>query len=498
MALNLVAPAGPLVSTCLWVTGVGLLLRNRRSVLVGTSWAEVLGGLFALLIALFWYQSPQAVYDSGLYYLQTIRWMTEHSLRLGLANLHSRLAYNSVWFAFAAAVELPLLSGHSSAFVNILPMVLVSALAGVGFKRLTGAGRRFGDAALALLFPVVGHAVGGLGAASTDQSAELLVSLALALWVGALGSEDEEFPPQALPAAYVTLLAVLVKLSVVPLIAIAILAIFSRRRALSLPWAVRLAVPGAIAFALWIGRSVLLSGCFAYPIAWTCVTTLPWSLPARLAGQEAIWIRSWARIPKLPPDQVLADWSWLRIWAANMGVRSDIRMFGATLLAGSLLTASARPTCRPLWIALGVALLGIAYVFLTAPDPRFAFGFLHAVGLLPIAYTLSRLRRSWSPPLSTLALTALGGLTLCWAEIGFVPTEWRADGVAFPRPPTPALVQRVSETGYRVWTPAQGYQCWDAPLPCTPYFSPDLSYDGVMYRQPSAPERTTSAEEPSR
>ena len=61
MALNLVAPAGPLVSTCLWVTGVGLLLRNRRSVLVGTSWAEVLGGLFALLIALFWYQSPQAL-----------------------------------------------------------------------------------------------------------------------------------------------------------------------------------------------------------------------------------------------------------------------------------------------------------------------------------------------------------------------------------------------------------------------------------------------------
>jgi hypothetical protein len=77
---------------------------------------------------------------------------------------------------------------------------------------------------------------------------------------------------------------------------------------------------------------------------------------------------------------------------------------------------------------------------------------------------------------SRLALAALF-LSLIWCLISF---GWKEPiralrGVQEPPPlPRPALIVRRTLSGLAVYVPAQGNQCWDAPLPCTPYFDPSL------------------------
>jgi hypothetical protein len=482
LLVHLVAPVTPAVSAGLWLGGVLLLVRHRRRLAEGASWAELAGGAFALLLALYWYPSPEVAYDSGLYYQQTVRWLTEHPVRLGLGNLHGRLAFNSLWLAATAALELPGLAGRGWTFVGVLPMVLAGQVAGVGLRRCLRARRTFPDAALALLFPVVGHAVRGLGAAHPDAPAELGVALSLVLWIGALEADAEGFAADARPATLVGLFAVLVKLSSVPVLAAPALAVWLRRREVTGAWLLRTAAPCALAAAAWTAHGFLLSGCAAYPVPATCAP-VGWAVPDARVREEGRWIAAWARAPAAPADEVLADSRWLRPWAAAQARHGDVQLFGATLAVGIAVLAlsGAGAGGAALWIVLGTAALGALYVLLVAPDPRFAFGALHVLGLAPLAFGLSRLRappRRW---LAVVALAALAALTLRWARIGHTRRPWRADPVTFPRLPEAPVVERSSGWGVRVRVPVSGDQCWDAPLPCAPSLDADLIEEAGTY-----------------
>ena len=40
--------------------------------------------------------------------------------------------------------------------------------------------------------------------------------------------------------------------------------------------------------------------------------------------------------------------------------------------------------------------------------------------------------------------------------------------------PSSALTEQRTDSGLIVYVPVEGDQCWDAPLPCTPYFNSGL------------------------
>jgi hypothetical protein len=42
----------------------------------------------------------------------------------------------------------------------------------------------------------------------------------------------------------------------------------------------------------------------------------------------------------------------------------------------------------------------------------------------------------------------------------------------------PDLLKGITGSGLTIYTPAAGGGCWDAPLPCTPYFRPQLRLRG--------------------
>jgi hypothetical protein len=69
---------------------------------------------------------------------------------------------------------------------------------------------------------------------------------------------------------------------------------------------------------------------------------------------------------------------------------------------------------------------------------------------------------------------AAGGWTLrklTWDDLALL--RW-------PRYPAARVEPRVTSAGLEVNVPAEGMQCWDAPLPCTPALEPHLAWRGMF------------------
>ena len=67
-----------------------------------SSWVySVLLAVTTIWVAILSMSSP-TIYDDGLYHFNSIRWLNEYPIVLGLGNLHSRLAFNQSFFAYVA------------------------------------------------------------------------------------------------------------------------------------------------------------------------------------------------------------------------------------------------------------------------------------------------------------------------------------------------------------------------------------------------------------
>ncbi|BDG06198.1 LIC_10190 family membrane protein [Anaeromyxobacter oryzae] len=483
--LHFVVPLAPVVSACAWVLGLSLFWWRRAWLLEGLSRVELLGTVAAVLACLLLMQSPTRHYDAGLYWLQTVKWIGERRIEIGLANLHGRLAFNGTWFVLSAMLEHPLAAGRSAFFVTILPIAFASAGAVVAMQRLVDGDRTFANLVLAALVIPIAHATEGLGAQASDHALTIFIPLALALWARAL-EPAREFAAEAYPAALLSIFAATIKISAAPLVVGGALIVLARRASVGRRWLAGMGAAIGVAVVPWIVRSFLLSGCAVYPVAATCVDALPWAVRRSDVRTLARWIYSWARRPGLSPDQVLGNWAWVEPWTARVLERPDHRAL-AVLIALGLATAvaSARWASRAFVVTFGIALGGVAFWFLSAPDARFAFGFLFSVALLPLAFALSR-----GPILSDAATRGALCVALVWCGVYALQTTgvydravnrtWQLPVAAWPDLPTAVATRKVAESGYEVTVPVAGDQCWANPLPCAPQLDPRLRRDWAL------------------
>ena len=260
-----------------------------------------------------------------------------------------------------------------------------------------------------------------------------------------------------------------------------------RRKSFGARWPAAVArLAGLCAAALVLGllRSVILSGCLVYPLAATCFSRLPWTpSPAEVKGLARI-IYAWARTPAQSPDQVLASWHWLPGWWARSVAHSPdyfslSLLIAAGIFAGGAAALSSRGGARSFLFTFAVAACGAGFWFLSAPDPRFGLGFLHALALLPIAFALSRVRA-----LGRLSARIAIALVLGAGACSFVYTTgvyrfavlrpWPIPLLDWPAIPIAHTEARTTDSGYEVNVPVEGADCMAAEIPCTPLFDRSL------------------------
>jgi hypothetical protein len=382
-------------------------------------------------------------WDHGLYHLQSAVWNTLQPAIPGIANLHTRLGFNSSVFVFAAGLEIPRLGGWHLALVSpvlIEAMILTDLLLSIRSSKQKVAAMYCFIAVVFLLFtPRWLIAPSYL---SPDPVNALGIVYTIFLFLEKRNTVLLLFVPYLIT----------VKLAALPLL-------------LLLDWKESLrkyraaTIVGAAFLLLWVGRNVVLSGHLLFPVTETGLP-VSWAVPDDLTRDTAAWITSWAREPgKAPKDTQGFEWfrGWLNRTYANDAARTAFDLF----CVGIVLLVWARALRRIDWRLASALVVALLFWFVSAPDPRFGIGFLLAIAFLMLSYGLDST--------GLLRLEAGNtGIVILILIAGLAKTASAERLLDWPRMMPPKLRLVITLTGDRIWAPVPPEdRCWAA-VPCAP------------------------------
>jgi hypothetical protein len=460
----------------------------------------LLGITFALLLAL---RScgPCQYYDTGLYGAQAVRWIQTYPAVPGLGNLHGRLGFNSSVFLCIAALGQGLwkdLGFHlfTGFLLSALWATLLPACARCIRGTASPADWFHGILALpAFFWTTRSRIVGTL----TDEPAAIVCFIAAGILFRELcPTHDEDQQPAHTPrlilAATLFSLAVAFKESTAVFALLAWCLVFREiwqsstgpeKRHLHLGAAL---LSSTVLMVFWFVRAIIVSG---YPLYPATIFGFPvdWKLPLSVAQHYAMGVQSWGRGQDSPSINTQGlNWlgDWLHSAVRNRGafqVPVAISLAGLAIALILRFRGKSRPSCP--WLALLVpSVAGIIFWFAASPDVRFAqfaiwtaAATLGAWGIVAVDFAGPRRHRQ-------VVAALLFCLTWCLISMGWREPIEALRGLRQPPPlPKVNLIVRHTQSGLAVYVPEHGNQCWDAPLPCTPYFDGTLRLrDGPSMR----------------
>jgi hypothetical protein len=475
---------------------------SRRSVLAELMkirsiglWTVLCYTMLIVLLALH-SAGPCEHYDTGLYGAAAIRWATTYPVVPGLANLHGRLGYHSSVFLCIAALDQGVwrdLAHHL--FVGLLIAGLLAYIVPAYFRLLRSTSTSSADWFLSiLLIPAMfWTAKGQIVGSMTDVPAAAACFAAAALLFRGLSrdfskGDDSSSPDLRLVVAMALFaLATVFKLSTVVVAglgwSIGFLQLWSltKKSGKRIPLIAASLVLSAAIVLPWIACGLVQSGYPFYPKALLGMP-LDWQVPSAAANWETAAIRSWARIPHARLSET-QGFRWIGSWVrGNSRNREGLEVPFFIAMAGGLagIFSLARRKRTGTWPGLCLlipSLAGCVFWFLQAPDLRFGEAAVWTtaatLGTLGVISFVQDKELRWR----RIALLGLASIT-AWCL--YPRTLWRVSarpplGVhGFLRLPVVKVVPRQTLSGLVVYVPAEGDQCWDAPLPCTPYFNKTL------------------------
>jgi len=453
-------------------------------------------------------------YDTGLYGAQAVRWFITYPLVPGLGNLLAQLGFNSsVFLWFAALNQGPWRSLVHHLFDGFIIAALFATILPGGLRVLR-AERPFPiDWFCTLLFvpATIWATTSKIVGTNTDLPTGVVCVVAAAFLFRALGGESSQQGTSASDARPIDLVIAMALFSLAATFKIssavfallgwgvAVTKLWSLRRGTAsgkrqIVWAVILSAAIVLP---WVGRGLVLTG---YPFFPSTALAIPvdWKVPALETQQQADFARSFARVPDLTYEYA-HGWKWLRPWFRQLVREREgflIPLFFALAGGGAGIIRRRRQNrdSLPQWLwMLAPVLGGLIFWFLEAPAMRFGEPVMWTAGAT--MGTFAAVHFLNTPGRIRLALAGLLLLT-AWAAHPrlFWGSYFRPSvGVrTFLRLPTAKWTPHQTSSGLTVNVPVETNQCWDAPLPCSPYFRGTL-----RLREPGKVERGFASGESS-
>jgi hypothetical protein len=505
---NLLLPITPWAMILLLCIGTLGFIANRSGLFSHIKFTlQTSRGLFFLGVTFAFFLAvrscgPCQYYDTGLYGAPAVHWMQTYPAVPGLANLHGRFGFNSSVFLCIAALGQGMwkdLGFHL--FTGFLLSALWATLLPACARCVRGIATPPDWFHCILALPAFfwtarSRIVGTL----TDEPAAIVCFIAAGILFQELSrtpdqDQEEAHTPRLLLAATLFSLAVSFKVSaaVFALLAwcLVMRAIWQsggapEKRHLHLGAALGLSAALVVP---WLARGILLSG---YPFFPGTIFGFPvsWKIPLSAARFYTHSVQSWGRSEDSPSIDI-RGLHWLGAWLHSavrnrMAFQVPVAIAFAGLAIALILRFRGKSRSSCPWLALLIpSIAGILFWFGASPDLRFAqfaiwtgAATLGTWGIVALEVPCGR----WRAPAVLAALVLC--LTWCLISLGWREPIEALRGVGQPAPlPKVNLVVRHTVSGVEVYVPAQGNQCWDAPLPCTPYFDETLQQrNGVSMR----------------
>lgn len=398
--------------------------------------------------------------DAALYHLPHQKWIRDHAIVFGLANLHGRYGFSS----YLEYINSLLWVGEAFKFLSYMTAVFfVSFLSFLYFaisSQFTVS--RFFAILMAVNVLVFDrYFIWKYGYA--DSSAGVAFALSVALGILTLEAQVRSSAERSgllLALLIVSAMSVALKVSSA-LIVVWTLYVFyaaARKPGTSFLKLARIAVLPAMFAIFWTLRGVIVSGCMLFPASWSCLD-VPWTAELQ-AVEQAQWITAWARHPHAGLYS-LEGWSWIsNYWleaSTNLLVWLAVAALATlcvTILCRRYLTVERVPRLDALMLSI-VVVASLSLWFLKAPTDRFGIGvFMVAAPILAICALGSPV---FSPGLKTRLLSIAMIVLLADNQGGFsIKGLMRFQLLTVP------AVETVSDANFGVRPKAGGGDCWTA------------------------------------
>jgi hypothetical protein len=463
------------------------------------AWHFAIGALF--LVFSVWLGSRAMAspenYDSGLYHLNKIRWINSYPVVPGLGNLHGRLAFNQSFFTYVAALNLHPWFGHGRSIANSFLVLLAAATFMVMmrplFARFSTAVRAHPFMHLPALILTPALIYGALRSPDLSSPSPDLTSLVLQLvifalllqLIGGMKAGDDKAGFRIFLLGVLAATAVTIKLSnivfcltVWMLMAGTVWVLRSPRELLATT------VASSAIILTWGVHGMILAGVPLYPSTLGYVP-FDWAVPREMIHEEALVVYAWARLPGDDWRAVLENWDWFGPWLKEFLRHKTSTLFPllisapfAAIVLIMMVADLRRRRWRVEYLVILPPCIALTYWFFSAPSIRFAFGILMVLPasliLVALAYWQSTsARKAYLPLVFGCCLMGTGHYLQFFIRHQFEFANMSTSGW---QPVSKAvLVERTTRSGLLVHTPASGDQCWDSPLPSTPYFNDSLT-----------------------
>lgn len=524
--INFFIPISPMVSIILMIGGVVLFLCDIRKRAFSIPKVILFGGIgFVLGYNLIYYGIP--VPDTGLYHLAAIKWIMESATPFGLANLHTRFGFNSIWFPLGAIIDQNSILFNKQVF--ILNGVLLISYGTLVADSIFGIIRNWDKAAIRdsvlislrnisvaqwyfilSILPVILISVklkNFLCSTSPDYPVFLLTLVFFGFLIEYIEERIALNDVRTYQIVTLVFFICTIKISGIILVPMVLLAIIGQNFKLihsktdviyssvlrtmikeirSIPWIffailLFLTVPYGV-------RGFILSGNPLFPASFGSYIQFPWSVPLDRAVGISNEVTAWARLPGEHYLSSLGNFDWFHQWLGYF-ITSLLPLILCIIIAGCIaiitllygarlgLKHQGSPYVIPTWYPLLTIFIGLAFWFSMYPDFRFALGYLAALPMVLLVLPFLSMKKPY-PPLfsifilltSTGACFGAGVLTISDLSHQIPEENWNI-------PFFPDVPYSINETysGERVYVPVNGSLGWNLPLPNTPYFNRNLT-----------------------
>ncbi|MEO1055264.1 MAG: hypothetical protein AAFX87_31855, partial [Bacteroidota bacterium] len=446
-------------------------------------WVEVvlvIVFLSSTFLVLFKNFRPTSNYDEGLYYIQSVKWLQSYPVVPGLANLHTRLGFNSNLYVLSAFFSSPFPNVPLNDINGYLYLLaLLYAFSGIS-KLIKGENSLANYAKALFLVPVsipdlTFFSIDSniyLNTFNTDFFASIIVWITL---ISLLEKTDyHRFEISDYLVLSFSVFVVTIKLSVLPIMVAPVLLYLLQYRQLSKSNILSSVVPVVLIMLPWLIRNIITSGYLVFPLYQIDLFNFDWEVPKEHVKGAADAIEIWAYgFRGLDfPKEIDFFLHWLNRWSfSNLALiylsAINFVILTAILFYNVIRWKSFKDKLNlSVLLAYAVTIFGIIFWALKAPNLRFGYGMIIFFNILSLSLLCFSLIRPYFRYLAIVVIVFFTYFNLIHQTKTLEKTHSEFFD-ALPAFKVPEIEEYEIQNG-TVLVPAKADQCFNAPLPCGP------------------------------
>ncbi|MBV8883628.1 MAG: hypothetical protein JO235_06460 [Chroococcidiopsidaceae cyanobacterium CP_BM_RX_35] len=348
-------------------------------------------------------------FDTGLYHLGSIRWLSEFGAIYGVALINAKFGFSSSWFAFSAPFTPESLGNHVGAITNSFVFLIaithfLIALTQI-FKDRSRLSSSFVFVYLSILTSVylVKTLIGAspLVSFSPDVPVNLLIGVTAWTILIICQAKSSSMPNpnnSVFDARIIPLIlssgAVTFKLSALPLLLIGILFYILEKR-----FKFQRFLLGSIIIILLLLPLTIFgiktSGCPLYPSRFMCLN-VPWSVPLEQSKEEVSKIKFLWAVTTKEQSNIENIFSMFSMYCKMIKFHVEYKIMAFLVVISTISSLQILQRSKPrqlkeqIWLVL-LGISGIAFIITQSPLLRFGLGYFILVPCLFIARLIRRL-----------------------------------------------------------------------------------------------------------